>query len=119
MLENSLLYLRYKHHNISWLSGFKPGVLDRLATCLLGKKCLKLEAAADNDCDVAWSTILKYEYQLRKYAMELIKERGMTLVAAIDAAIIQEETRSLYFTATVTFAKKRKAGTGAGKRGTS
>ena len=117
VLENSFLYLKYKHHNIAWLNGFKPGPFERLAKYLLGKKCLKLEAASDNDCHVAWSTILKYEYQIRKYAMELIKEKGLSLSDALEVAAGHEETRSLYFTANVTFAKKRKTGPGAGKGG--
>ena len=51
--------------------------------------------------------MLRYELAIRKAAMGLIKDEGLTLVKAIEKAKKDEELRALYFTAYVTLKKKR------------
>ena len=113
ILDNSWLYAKYKHFNTPWLADMKPGVFEDLVKYLLGKKCYRLEAAADNNMTAPWTAILKYEYQVRKLAMEWVKKGKYTLAEAIKAAMVHEETRALYFTAYVTMSK-RAAGKGQG-----
>ena len=56
--------------------------------------------------------VLKYEFQIRKKAMELVKEDGMKLGAALDEAMLDSEVRALYFTAHVTLGRQRQGGKG-------
>ena len=92
---------------------FKPRVFQDLAKYLLGRKCYRLEAATDNNLGVPWAAILKYEYQIRKLAFEKVRDDRITLTNAIEMAMVDSETRSLYFTANVTLAT-RKRGKGKG-----
>ena len=45
-----------------------------------------LEAAAENGQEVPWSAVLRYEFAIRKAAMDLIKDEGLTLVQALEKA---------------------------------
>ena len=66
VLENSFLYAMRKHGNVWWLQDFAVGTFATLADYVLGKKVMRLEAASDTNTSVPWSTLLKYEYQVRK-----------------------------------------------------
>ena len=112
VLENSFLYAKYKHSNTAWLSDVRPGVFMKVVKYLLGRKVYRLEAAAENGQRVPWGAVLRYEFQIRKRAMELVKEDGMSLGAALDAAMADTEIRALYFTANVTLARAKKGGKG-------
>ena len=109
VLENGYLYGRFKHANKSWLADLEPGFFSTsFADFLLGKRVLLLEAAAENGQEVPWSAVLRYEFAIRKSAMDLIKDEGLTLVQAIERAKKDEELRALYFTAYVTLNKKKR-----------
>ena len=115
VMENSFLYARYRHNNTQWLSDVAVGTFEKVVKYLLGRKVYRLEAAAENGQKVPWSAVLKYEFQIRKRAMELVKEEGMKLGAALDEAMQDSEVRALYFTANITLNRQRGTGKGSGQ----
>ena len=78
-----------------------------LADYLLGAKVMKLPAIRESGRRVSWGTILKYEYQIRKRAMEFVKEEGLGLATALRKAMKDDETRSLHFNAYNSLNNKR------------
>ena len=56
----------------------------------------KLQGAVDAGLKPSWSVVLKYEFEVRKLAMKLVKDKGLTLSQALDAACEDSETRQLY-----------------------
>ena len=102
IIENALLYAQFKHSNRTWLADFKPYAMKKLADYILGDKCWKLEALQEQGKQVPWHIVLKYEFAVRKKAMDYVKDLGMGLQTALDKAMTDEETRSLYFTSRVT-----------------
>ena len=97
VMENALLYAQFKNGSVAWLRDFHRNNMAELADYLLGAKCMKLPAIRDSGRKVSWSTILKYEYQIRKRAMEFVKENGLGLATALRRAMADDETRSLHF----------------------
>ena len=71
----------------------------------MGKKCLKLEYAASSGFTVSWDVLLKYEFKMRKYAIDLVKD-GVTYAAAVQVAINDSELRSLHFTEALKFSRR-------------
>ena len=109
VLDNGFSYAKYKHNNIAWLADFKGGhngIHAELAKYLLGKKVLKLESAMDSGASVPWDVVLRYEFKLRKFAVDMVKD-GSTYTQGIRAAITDTETRTLHFTEALKFSRKR------------
>ena len=106
VLENSFLYAMRKHGNVWWLQDFTTGTFANLADYILGKKVMRLEAAADTNTAVPWSTLLKYEFQIRKRAMEHIRDDKLTLKQGLERAMHDSEIRALYFTTPLTLQKR-------------
>ena len=77
-----------------------------LAEYLLGKKVLKLESAVDSGASVPWDVVLRYEFKLRKFAVDMVKD-GSTYTQGFRAAISDTETRTLHFTEALKFSRKR------------
>ena len=115
VLENAFLYALGKHGNVEWLADFSAGTFSELADYLLGRKVLHLEAVEDDNGHVPWGLVLKCEFQIRKKAMELIKDFGRTLKVALREAAVDQETRALYFTTHLTL--QRRGGKGKGQGG--
>ena len=111
VLENAFLYAQLKHSANRWLAEFSRGDYAALAEYLLGDEVLNLDAAKETNTPVPWATVLKYEYQIRKKAMELIKDSGMGLRTSIRTAIADQELRNLHFINRITL------GAGGRKRG--
>ena len=111
VLENALLYAQLKHSANRWLAEFGRGDFADLAEYLLGDEVLNLEAAKETNTPVPWATILKYEYQIRKKAMDIVKDEGKGLRTAIKQAMTDTELRNMHFINRITL------GSGGKKRG--
>ena len=48
------------------------------ADLVVGEKVWQYEAAAESGLGVPWSAVLRYEYHIRRQAMEYVKDHGMT-----------------------------------------
>ena len=107
VLENALLYAQFKNGSVAWLRDFHKNNMAELADYLLGAKVMKLPAIRESGRRVSWGTILKYEYQIRKRAMEFVKEEGLGLATALRKAMKDDETRSLHFNAYNSLNNKR------------
>jgi hypothetical protein len=92
-----------KHPGRAWLLGFGTTTYAALADYLLGPKVLGLRVLRDpvnpnSEVKPAWITIMNYEYQIRKAAFEQVRRGGITAVAALSAAMKDQELRGLHFT---------------------
>ena len=58
---------------------------------------MNLEAAKETNTPIPWATILKYEYQIRKRAMDLVKDEGKGLRTALKLAMADTELRNMHF----------------------
>ena len=88
--DNCFLYAQYKYPTTGWLADCRKGTHGELADYLLGSKVLKMRAMKDMNRTVDWSVIIRYEFEIRKKAMELVKDEGYGLSKAIRAACQDE-----------------------------
>ena len=102
LLSVSYQLARYQHSTRPWLQTCTPQVWMDHVDFVLGTQCYGyvLEVAGHR-ITPTWNTVLGYEHQIRKKAINDIMYRQLDLRQALEAARRCAETRELYFTTVV------------------
>ena len=100
VLANAWLFASSRHPNRVWLADFAEATYTKLADYLLGPKVFQLRAtlnpnSPDTGPTASWDTVLRYEFEIRRAAYELVRADGFTLDAALTAAAKDSEVRNL------------------------
>jgi hypothetical protein len=80
------------------LKDYSPSVFDKHVEFLLGDECYRIsEANPTMACRPSWDLLLKYDFELRKYAIKRVNEGSQTLAEAVEAARNSMELRTKFF----------------------
>lgn len=95
---------RYKAK--SWLHGLALSDFTKFVDYILGEKVLNIQIPVGGDNAAAklkpdWSIVLSYEHRLRREAMKLICNQGLSLSEALAAVIKDSDLKESYFTTPV------------------
>ena len=104
VLAHAWEFANLKHPGRVWLQNYGTSTYNKLADYILGPKVaglriLRVPGNPDSGVKPAWTTILAYEYEIRKHAFELVRRGKHTGVAAMMEAMDNAEIRGLHFTA--------------------
>lgn len=113
--SNAWLMLSAKFKQKSWLSGFSPKVFEDFTDFILGPKVFNLQVPRSDGSDTlaplqpAWTIILRYEYELRKAAIKLVRDEGETLANAMSLVVRDPELKEIYFTSPIALSKNARS----------
>jgi len=80
------------------LRDYTVQVFERHVDYILGDECHLIgEANPTMACGPTWELLMKYEFELRKFAVRRVNEGGATLAEAMEAARRSVEHRTSYF----------------------
>jgi len=80
------------------LKDYTIGVFDRHVDYILGDQCLLIaEANPTMSCGPSWDLLMKYELEVRRYAIKKVNESGATLAEGMEQARASMEHRTNYF----------------------
>jgi hypothetical protein len=104
LLGHAWEFAGLKHPGRTWLVDYGVATYAKLADYVLGPKVaglrvLRNPSDANSEVRPNWQTVLNYEFQIRKKAFELVRKGNITAVAALEAAMIDQEIRGLHFIA--------------------
>ena len=95
------MYIKLRHPGKAYLKDHGLDCWQQHVDWLLGEDVYE-NSAKDDKGDVVmkttWSTLLSYEYQVRRKAYALANNQGQTVKEALIAAREDEKTRTKYFT---------------------
>ena len=89
-----------RHDGRSFAVGLKLGTWDHHLKYLMGKKVYQLRGKDQHGKEVvapSWTTMLTYEYEMRKYAMKKLNYTTLSLPQALEEARDNAELRLLHF----------------------
>lgn len=102
------LFLGTKFSNRLWLRGLTPQIFSRYTDHFLGSKCNDMQipsgAGGEDVCvplSPPWSVILNYEFACRRMAFTWVREKGMTLRAALEIVVTDAEIKEIHFTSPI------------------
>ena len=82
----------------SVLKDYTVRVFERHVDYILGDECLLIgEANPAMACGPTWDLLMKYEYEVRRFAIRKVNEGGATLAEAMEMARASVEHRTSYF----------------------
>jgi len=82
----------------SVLRDYTVDVFDKHVEYILGDECLLIgEANPTMSCTPSWELLMKYEFELRKFAIRKVNEGGATLAEGMALARSSVEHRTSYF----------------------
>ena len=110
----------YKHLSRAWLSTTSPDLwlthVDYIMSEEVAGLCIRVQ---DQNVTPPWSTILEYEFQIRKLALKRVVYDGLDISAALEFARKDALTKQWYFETptSVNASISRKRGAGGGDQG--
>jgi len=82
----------------SVLRDYTVAVFDKHVEYILGDECMLIaEANPTMSCSPSWELLMKYEFEVRKYAVRKVNESGATLAEGMALARTSMEHRTSYF----------------------
>jgi len=80
------------------LKDYTVGVFERHVDYILGDQCLLIaEANPAMTCGPSWDLLMKYEHEVRRFAIKKVNESGATLAEGMEQARASMEHRTNYF----------------------
>ena len=89
-----------RHHTRRFAKDLMLSVWQMQVDYILGKKVWRLRASDEDGLEAvgpSWKSILKYEFEMRKHALELVNYEGYSLAGALAASRAYSEVMSLHF----------------------
>ena len=110
LICNAWIMAHMNHTNRPWLKNVTPKTWSDLTDFIMGEMVAKFQVELPNGKMTplpAWSTVLHYEFQIRKAAYELVSE-GAPMDKALEDAMKDGNLRQLHFTTPCQFAMVNK-----------
>jgi len=80
------------------LKDYNPGVIERHVEYILGDQCMLIaEANPAMAAGPSWDLLMKYEHEVRRFAIKKVNENGSTLAEGFELARNSMEHRTNYF----------------------
>jgi hypothetical protein len=102
------IFLGTKFSNRLWLLNLTPQDFSRYVDHFLGSKCNDMKipsgASGEDTCTALlppWSVVLNYEFACRRTAFTWVREKGMTLKAALEQVVTEAELKEIHFTSPI------------------
>ena len=110
LIGNAWIMAHMNHTNRPWLKNVTPKTWSDFTDFVMGELVAKFQVELPNGKMTAlpaWSTVLHYEFQIRKAAYELVAE-GVPMEKALESAMKDGNLRQLHFTTPCQFALNSK-----------